>query len=337
MIDDALRADLRRTFASALDHDDAGKARDAVLDAGWLDALREDEAVAVALLFRLQGELRRDIGALDDVVLHHLAAGCPAVAGDMAVAYPVAQPGGQGSDITHVTFPSRRSAPQLLWIDNPASAQLQIVDVGGGEGGEKEHTVGGVDPSLGLHGFSARPAGPTTELTGEVARAAWDAALAAGRIAVAHQMVAGARTLLTSATDYARTRQQFGVPIGTFQAVKHRLAETLVAISAADAATVAAATAPSATRAALAKVLAGRAATAAAKNCLQVFGGIGFTTEHDFHRSFRRMLVLDRLLGDGRSIERELGGAIRAGAIDGERVIDLDDALRLNVVDTAVG
>jgi alkylation response protein AidB-like acyl-CoA dehydrogenase len=334
MIDVDLRSDLRRTFASALDRDDAAAAREQLLGAGWLDAIRDDEPVAVALLFRLQGELRRDAGALDDVVVHHLADRCPSAAGDVAVAYPVALSHGHGSDVTHVAFPAHRHAPRLLWIDILDSAGLRIIDVKDGLGGKP---LAGVDPSLGLHGFSARPVGPATDLTGEDARAAWSEALAAGRIAVAHQMVASARALLTNATEYARARRQFGVPIGSFQAVKHRLAETLVAIGAADAMTVAAATTPSSTHAALAKVLAGRAATATAKNCLQVFGGVGFTTEHDFHRFFRRMLVLDRLLGDSRSLERALGSTIRAGALNNERVIDLSHAPRVDLLDATNG
>ena len=130
--------------------------------------------------------------------------------------------------------------------------------------------------------------------------AAWVPALAAGRTALAHQLVAGAYAQLMLATEYAQDRRQFGVPIASFQAIKHRLADTLVAISAADAATLAAGATGTEWGAAVAKALAGRAAAAAARNCLQVFGGIGFTEEHEFQRRFRRNLVLERLLGDGR-------------------------------------
>jgi alkylation response protein AidB-like acyl-CoA dehydrogenase len=157
----------------------------------------------------------------------------------------------------------------------------------------------------------------------------WSGALAAGRIAVAHQMVAGARAMLSMALDYAQARKQFGTPIGTFQAVKHRLAETLVVISSADAAALAAASNGNATAALTAKVLAGRAAATAARNCLQVFGGVGFTTEHAFHRYLRRNLVLDRLLGDARTLQIELGTQLRTGALAGDRLVNLEDPLRI--------
>ena len=59
--------------------------------------------------------------------------------------------------------------------------------------------------------------------------------------------------------------------------------------------------------AALAKALAGRAAFTAARHCQQVLAGIGFTTDHAFHRYFRRILLLDQLFGSAHSLTRELG------------------------------
>jgi alkylation response protein AidB-like acyl-CoA dehydrogenase len=107
-----------------------------------------------------------------------------------------------------------------------------------------------------------------------------------------------------------------------------------VAISSADAAAVAAASTREPTTAAVAKALAGRAAAVAARNCLQVFGGIGFTVEHEFHRYFRRNLVLDRLLGNQRALEREVGSLLRRGALRRERVVELDDEPRLELLMT---
>jgi Acyl-CoA dehydrogenase, C-terminal domain len=323
MIDAEQRSDLRRTFAAALDHEDPTKARAELLHSGWIDALAADEPVAVALLFRLQGQAHQDAAALDDVVVHHLMLHWPAAGeGDLAVAYPI-QSTGRRTTTTHVAFPANGHAGRLLWISDLAPDPLQIVEVGAAARG---HPVMGIDPSYGLIGFSSRPDGRVTEISGAAARAAWSEALAAAQIAVAHQMVAGANALLSLATEYAKARKQFGTPIGSFQAVKHRLAETLVAVSAADSAITAAATAPSATNGALAKVLAGRAAAAAGKHCLQVFGGIGFTAEHEFHRYYRRSLVLDRLLGDTQSLERRIGEVLRTRAARHERVVELSEA-----------
>jgi hypothetical protein len=322
MIDAEFRTDLRRTFAAALDHEDPTKAREELLNSGWIDALTADEPVAVSLLFRLQGQTRQDAAALDDVVAHHLAVHWPAVAeADLTVAYPVASNGRGSVATTHVALSAHRHARRVLWIDHPATDHLQIVDTGDGPRGQP---VTGIDPSYSLLGFSSRPSGPSTDFSGAEAQQAWAEAMAAAQVALAHQMIAGANALLSLATEYARARKQFGTPIAGFQAVKHRLAETLVAIAAADAFAVAAATSVSPTNAALAKVLAGRAAAAAGKNCLQVFGGIGFTAEHDFHRYFRRNLVLDRLLGDTQTLERSIGEMLRRKASRDQRIIRID-------------
>ena len=103
-------------------------------------------------------------------------------------------------------------------------------------------------------------------------------------------------------------RTQFGRPIGQFQAVRHRLADTLVAIEAADAALDAAwlgddlrlgGTWP--------RPWPDAGARTAARHSQQVLAGIGFTTEHDLHDYVRRTLVLDQLLGAARTLTSHLG------------------------------
>jgi alkylation response protein AidB-like acyl-CoA dehydrogenase len=118
--------------------------------------------------------------------------------------------------------------------------------------------------------------------------------------------------MLEMARLHALERVQFGQPIGAFQAVRHRLAETLVAIESADAVLGAAWEAISPTMAGVAKALAGRAARTASRHCQQVLAGIGFTTEHDFHRYVRRAFVLDQLLGGSRRLTRDFGAELLA-------------------------
>ena len=113
--------------------------------------------------------------------------------------------------------------------------------------------------------------------------------------------------MLALAREHALERIQYGRPIGMFQAVRHRLAETLVAIEAADAVVTATRDEPSPALAAVAKSLAGRGARTAARHCQQVLAGIGFTAEHPFHRYYRRVLVLDELFGSTHELTRELG------------------------------
>lgn len=136
--------------------------------------------------------------------------------------------------------------------------------------------------------------------------------VAEARRAVSWWLLGSARAMLTLARQHALDRVQFGKPIAGFQAVRHRLAETLVAIEGAEATLdIPGDESPDLT-ALLAKAAAGRAALTAAKHCQQVLGGIGFTEEHDLHRHVKRVLVLDGLLGSSRELTRRAGAGLRA-------------------------
>ncbi|MET0758002.1 MAG: acyl-CoA dehydrogenase [Mycobacterium sp.] len=120
-----------------------------------------------------------------------------------------------------------------------------------------------------------------------------------------------ARWMLRTATEHAKVREQFGKPIGSFQAIKHMCAEMLLrseqaSVAAGDAATVAAGAVADpdhqqlAIAAAIAAATGIEAAKANGKDCIQVLGGIGITWEHDAHLYLRRSYGVARFLG-GRS------------------------------------
>ncbi|WP_395108229.1 acyl-CoA dehydrogenase [Actinomadura sp. SCN-SB] len=107
-----------------------------------------------------------------------------------------------------------------------------------------------------------------------------------------------------TAAEHARLREQFGRPIGQFQAVKHKCARMLVALEQAKAAAWDAAralddgSADAAFAAGVAGVVALDAAVSVAKDCIQVLGGIGYTWEHRAHLYLRRALTLRALAGE---------------------------------------
>jgi alkylation response protein AidB-like acyl-CoA dehydrogenase len=114
----------------------------------------------------------------------------------------------------------------------------------------------------------------------------------------AFDALGAAERLLEMTVAYAGQREQFGVPIGSFQAVKHHCADMVLAVEAARAALWAGAlaldTATGAARTHAASAAAAYAKSAAARvagNALQVHGGIGFTWEHDLHLFLRRIKV----------------------------------------------
>jgi alkylation response protein AidB-like acyl-CoA dehydrogenase len=127
-----------------------------------------------------------------------------------------------------------------------------------------------------------------------VDRDAVDAVLARATVALAAEMVGTARRMADMSIAYAKERYQFDVPIGSFQAIQHKLADMSLAVERAQSAVQYAAMAldaddPGRHRAVhTAKAAAGNAATRAAKDGMQTHGGIGYTWEHDLHLYLRR-------------------------------------------------
>jgi alkylation response protein AidB-like acyl-CoA dehydrogenase len=101
---------------------------------------------------------------------------------------------------------------------------------------------------------------------------------------------------LDTAVSHARVREQFGQPIGRFQAVKHLCAQLLVRVERARAAVWQAARGGEPAEAEIAAALALEAGVENAKDCIQILGGIGFTWEHDAHLRLRRAITLRQLL-----------------------------------------
>ncbi|MEU9100440.1 acyl-CoA dehydrogenase family protein [Streptomyces sp. NPDC048361] len=112
----------------------------------------------------------------------------------------------------------------------------------------------------------------------------------AALLAAAEQLGSASRTL-DLAVQHAKQRQQFGQPIGAFQAVKHLCADMLVRTEVARAAVYAAAVTADPDEIAGAKLLADDAAVRGARDCLQIHGGMGFTWEADVHLHLKRAWV----------------------------------------------
>jgi alkylation response protein AidB-like acyl-CoA dehydrogenase len=123
-------------------------------------------------------------------------------------------------------------------------------------------------------------------------------------IALAAEMVGGAQRCLDMSVDYAKTRVQFGRPIGSFQAIKHKCADMLLEVESARSAAYHAAWAAAAGSderpavASLAKAFCSEAYFHAAAENIQIHGGIGFTWEHDAHLYFKRAKSCELLFGD---------------------------------------
>jgi len=130
-------------------------------------------------------------------------------------------------------------------------------------------------------------------------------------IALAAEQVGGAQRVLDASVEYAKTRIQFGRPIGSFQAIKHKCADMLLEVESAKSAAYYAAWAAAEDSdelpvvASLAKSYCSEAYFHAAAENIQIHGGIGFTWEHPAHLYFKRAKSSELLLGDP-SYHREL-------------------------------
>ena len=128
-------------------------------------------------------------------------------------------------------------------------------------------------------------------------------ALDLGAIALAAESVGGAQRCLDLSVAYAKEREQFGRPIGSFQAIKHKCADMMVKVETARsaayyAACAAAEDAPNLSVAAsLAKSYCSEAYYHCAAETIQIFGGVGFTWEYDPHLYFKRARASESLLG----------------------------------------
>jgi Acyl-CoA dehydrogenase, C-terminal domain len=306
---DVFREGLRQATATS-----SGAALELALDElGWRDALAADRRAAVSTLFELLGRANAASSALDVVLLDAL--GWPSK-GAGVVLPPLgssAPPGHlEGETITVLGSGSaslERQARALVVVSSNGEHIASTVDIAD----LVVRSVEGLDREMGLVEVTARA---RVEGTEECRPGAWEAAIAAGRLALSHQLVGASRAMLELASEHARERVQFGRPIAAFQAVRHRLAESLVAIEAADAALCSAWEDGSALTAALVKAIAGRSARTVAGHCQQVLAGMGFTTEHPFHRYLRRTILLDQCLGDSRTLFHEVGeGLLEARAL----------------------
>ncbi|MEU8789939.1 acyl-CoA dehydrogenase family protein [Streptomyces sp. NPDC048643] len=186
------------------------------------------------------------------------------------------------------------AGPGLVeWLDE---ADVVRGDTAGAE------PLAALDPLTPLHRLPASPDRPLADT------------LLVSLLTAAEQLGSAARTCET-AVQHARTREQFGRPIGSFQAVQHLCAGMLVRVELARAAVYAAAVTADPTDVAAARLLADEAAVRGARDCLQVHGGMGFTWESDIHLHLKRAWIRTHRAGGGTQSEETLADDLVAGPV----------------------
>jgi hypothetical protein len=318
-----LMAETLRRLADELDGAELEQALDAF---GFADLLTEAPRDAVSALFTTLGRAGSMSTSLQDVLLQPLAEHLLTPRTECNVVLPsigadvVGTTEGEALTVRGLVLGARTAEMFLA----PATIKGELTWIGlDGSSGISTRRVEGLDPALAMIEVTGVDVAADVVVAGEPAVAAWNAVATAGRLALGYQILGAVGQMIDLAVDHARTRVQFGRPIGSFQAVRNRLADAHVARQGAAVALAAAWDADDAVLAGLlAKSLAGRAARIAATQCQQVLAGIGFTAEHPFHRFLARALVLDSVLGSAAELPAVIGARlISAGTIP--RLVDL--------------
>ena len=272
---------------------------------GWLEMLDAEPRDAIDIVFTALGTTNASATVLDDVIVAALGAEPRA---DLAVLLPPFATWDPPGRTDH----GRVRAEGLASARITTATELLVVTTGA----EQLHTIAvpvdavavtpvrGIDPDAGLHVVTRRACRRARD---PLDASAWAGAVGAAGARSRHQIAGASRTMLALARAHAGERVQFGRPIARFQAVRHRLADALVAVEALDAALGAAWDEPNPLTAALAKAIAGRTARTVATHSQQVLAGIGFTTDHAFHRYFKRTLGLEGLFGRADDIVTDIG------------------------------
>ncbi|MFE1286933.1 acyl-CoA dehydrogenase family protein [Streptomyces sp. NPDC058751] len=189
------------------------------------------------------------------------------------------------------------------WLDE---ADVVRGDVTGAE------PLAPVDPLTPLHRLPVTGGGPPGN--GALRAARTPDGLLTSLLTAAEQLGSAARTC-ESAVQHARTRKQFGQPIGAFQAVQHLCAGMLARVEVARAAVYAASVTADPADVAAARLLADEAAVRGARDCLQVHGGMGFTWESDVHLHLKRAWTRTHRPGGVAQSEEELADDLQAGPV----------------------
>jgi len=314
MIDPDERALMQETVRSAI----AGALatdKDADIDVvlaqlGWREMLRDEPGDAIDIVFNALGTTNASATALDDVILSALGREPRAELAVMLPRFAAWDPPGE-IDAEHLHARSlatarAATAGEMLVVCGRASEPWMVtlpmtaLEV---------RKVRGIDPDAGFRAI--RTQGNLAGAT-RLAPGAWQSAVVLARRALAQQIAGATRSILDLACTHTKERVQFGRPIARFQAVRHRLADALVAVEALEATLSVMREEPSPETAALAKAVAGRTARTVGAHCQQVLAGIGFTTGHPFHRYLKRTLTLEGLFGSSDEIVLDVGRQLLA-------------------------
>jgi alkylation response protein AidB-like acyl-CoA dehydrogenase len=215
---------------------------------------------------------------------------------------------GKGYQLTgRKSFVSDAGVADIIVCVAKVDGDLALFAVPAKAAGVSIKSVPGLDQTRKLYDVafeSVTVAAENVLAIGDAARRALDCSMQVATVLVCADMLGGMQWILEDAVEYAKTRQQFGKPIGSFQAVQHMCADMLLWTESSRSAIYFAAWAfdaepeNAARVVSTAKIYTSDASREVANRGVQVHGGIGFTWEHDLHLHYKRSKASEILFGD---------------------------------------
>ncbi len=326
-MDNDIEVALRGTLRAVIRQASVAELPTALNDLGWTE-LVQDTPSAFALLYDELGQAARSSRLIDLLALTGLQ---PAVAAN-AVLYPVPSrhpqpPAELHGDDVHIdgwalaTPPAgTRLVTALLPSLGHVETTLATMPVQTSEALQVCHL-----DTLEVDGGWVRIAGTVPrsalDITPDPAGRGWRKALMAARLGAATELAGLGRGAIALAVTHVTERTQFGKPIGSFQAVRHRLAEAYAVLAAADALIDEAWSVRTAATIDLAFAYAGQAHREIGAHCLQVSGAMGLTWENNLHRFLRRGYTLDTFFGPSDAMIGGIGADLIGGSCDRRRMV----------------
>ncbi len=224
---------------------------------------------------------------------------------DLSATSATATPKGDGFELNGVVnYVTDGNLASIIFVPAKTAKGLSLFALKGDAKGVSRTALATMDQTrkqsrIELHDASATLVGTEGEALGGLTTM-----LQVAESALAAEQVGGAQRVLNNAVDYAKTRVQFGRPIGSFQAIKHKCADMLLDVESAKSAAYYAAWASQELNdelpiaASLAKSFCSEAYFHCAAENIQIHGGIGFTWEHHAHLYFKRAKSSELFLGD---------------------------------------
>lgn len=262
---------------------------------GWSDIETEYSIKACELLFHAQGRSLAQTDCLDRIMFAELKGAIPDPV-DAIVLPNGVTPSTDGDQFRGIVLGPLQGRVAVPASEGPA-VSVGVVDADTLE----SQRLDTFDPTV--HWTLVTGRLPTRLVE---ASDAWGRTVAAAHRALGTELNAITERILLFAVEHAKTRVQFGTPIGSFQSPRHALAEACAALEGARALMSESWRYGGQVSALAAKAAAGRAHRAVSEVALQVLGAIGLTAEHDVHRYVGRGFQIDSLFGSYRELEASL-------------------------------